>query len=104
SVLVAEDNLLNQKIMHLCLQKLQAKVKMAISGTEAVNLYKSQKFDLIFMDIRMPEMDGLEATKTIRTYEKTNQLPQTPIIAFTANIMEHDSQNYLNIGMNGFLS
>jgi len=104
-ILVAEDNVINQKIALLNLEKLGHKVQFANNGMEAVELYKKEKFHLILMDIQMPQMGGLEATGIIRDYEKQNHiLNKIPIVALTANALKTDKDKYIAAGMNDYLS
>ena len=102
-ILVAEDNEVNQELIKILLDSKGLKYKIANNGLEAVELYKNEKFDLIFMDVNMPEMDGIEATKQIKQYEKANNLAHIPIIALTANSMEGDKDKFLKI-MDDYLS
>ena len=98
TVLLAEDNKINQTIFTKMLAPTQAQCLIANDGVEAVNLFNEHSIDLIFMDIQMPNMDGVEACKRIR-----QQSPKVPIIAVTANIYEADVQNYLQSGFNAHL-
>jgi CheY-like chemotaxis protein len=104
SILLVEDNILNQRLMSIYLGGLGHKVIIANHGVEGVEMYKSQIFDLILMDIMMPVMDGFEATKEIREIEKqeTNR-PYTPIIAFTANTLNNDYHTCISKGMDHLL-
>jgi len=97
-VLVAEDNLVNQKVISLMLKKIGQNVTIVNNGKEAVGLFKKKKFDIILMDIQMPVMDGLEAAKTIRELEELTG-KHIPIVALTANAMKGDRENFLNAGM-----
>ena len=100
-----EDNFLNQKITTYNLRKYNHKVSIANNGLEAVNLFKEKKFDLILMDIMMPVMDGLEATREIRKIEKAHKLSEyTPIIAVTANTLDNDREKCLSWGMDEFIA
>lgn len=99
-ILVAEDNLVNQKLTLKILSKLGFEAKLAQNGREVTEMANLQEFDLIFMDVQMPEMDGLVATKIIRKYLKTQPL----IIAMTANAMKEDRDECLRVGMDDFLS
>jgi PAS domain S-box-containing protein len=104
-ILVAEDNLINQKIAQLNLEKLGHQVRFANNGIEAVKAFKEEQFDVVFMDIQMPEMGGLEATGEIREYEiKQHIIKKTPIVALTANALKTDKEKYLAAGMNDYLS
>jgi signal transduction histidine kinase/DNA-binding response OmpR family regulator len=102
TILIAEDNLINMKLLHVMLLKTGAKVLTAIDGNEAINLYKSTPVDLIFMDIHMPEVDGFEATKIIRELERNKN--HVPIIALTANAIQGDREKCLELGMDDYLS
>ncbi len=75
-------------------------VTIADNGREGLEQFKQQPFDLVFMDCRMPEMDGYEATTQIRHYEREKALAVTPILALTANAMKDDIQACLKVGMN----
>lgn len=99
-ILVAEDNLINQKLILRILTKLGYHPAMAENGLEVLALLAQNDFDLILMDIQMPEMDGLEATRIIRS----NPGRQPGIIAMTANAMQEDKENCLAAGMNDYLS
>ncbi len=89
-VLVAEDNPINQKVITFMLEPMGMTPVMAANGREALAFYKIDSFDLILMDMMMPEMDGLAATQAIRAWEKQNNLPRTPIAMLSANAMsEH---------------
>jgi len=79
-------------------------VTPAGNGLEAIALIKEQRFDLIFMDCQMPEMDGYEATASIRMLEAKDKIERVPIIAFTANAMQGDKENCLNAGMDDYIS
>jgi signal transduction histidine kinase/CheY-like chemotaxis protein len=101
-VLVAEDNPVNQKLVKAYLTKLGFDVELAENGNEAVAQAQEKPFRLIFMDMQMPEKDGVTATKDIREAEGPNV--RTPIIALTANAMPDDVQTCLNSGMNGYIA
>ena len=100
-ILVAEDNSINQKVITSMLRKLGCKVELANDGKEAVQLYENNRYDLIFMDCQMPNLDGYGATREIR---KLNDDGQIPIIALTANAMLEDRENCLKAGMNEHIS
>jgi signal transduction histidine kinase/CheY-like chemotaxis protein len=104
-ILLAEDNLINQKVAQMHLEKLGHHVECAINGKIAFEMYTKSDYDLIFMDIQMPEMDGIQATKRIREFERDIQLKNPiQIIALTANAMKGDKEACLNAGMNNYMS
>ena len=102
-VLLAEDNHVNQKLAVQILKKNQIQVTVANDGKEALTIYENQQFDLILMDIQMPNMDGFEATQSIRKKEKKSG-SHIPIIAMTAHAMKGDKDRCLNAGMDGYLA
>jgi PAS domain S-box-containing protein len=103
-VLVAEDNLINQRIVSFQLKKLGFEIDLASDGQEAYEKYSSeQNYDLIILDIQMPKMDGYEVAKAIRQMER-NFASHSPIIALTANAMKGDRELYLEAGMDGYVS
>ena len=100
-VLVAEDNRTNLLVVQTMLQRLGCTVDIAANGIEAVKAASARPYDIILMDMQMPEMDGLTATRKIRT---DPEIPDDlPIIALTANAMAGDRANCLEAGMNGFV-
>ncbi|MFK8028227.1 MAG: EAL domain-containing protein [Gammaproteobacteria bacterium] len=101
-VLVAEDNTANQQVAIGMLERLGCSVIVASNGIEAINLLERNRFDVIFMDCNMPELDGYEATRKIRITGNSNA--GIPIIAMTANVQEGDRQKCLNVGMDDYLS
>lgn len=104
-ILLAEDNLTNQKLTVKILSKLSLNCDIASNGAEAVEAYNSRNYDLILMDCQMPEMDGYQATQRIRHIENTNgKNKHIPIIAITANAMAGDAEKCLNAGMDNYLS
>ena len=99
-VLLVEDNLLNQKLLNINLAKLKCKVTIANNGLEGVEIFKSQSFDVIIMDLMMPVMDGYESSREIRRIENEEKSRgYTPIIAFTANTLNNDFQKCMENGM-----
>ena len=100
-VLLAEDNLVNQQVAVMMLNKLGYSVDVANNGREAVEANEANGYDLIFMDLQMPEMDGLEATRSIR---KRMQDRQPYIVALTANAMDEDKTRCREAGMNDFVA
>jgi CheY-like chemotaxis protein len=103
-VLVAEDNLVNQRLITLMLRKHAQAVVVAADGQQAVERYTEQRFDCVLMDCQMPQVDGYEATRRIRAWEAQNHRPPTPIIALTANALPGDRQECLEAGMSDYLS
>jgi osomolarity two-component system sensor histidine kinase NIK1 len=103
-ILIAEDNLINQKLIKAMLNKYDVNITIANNGLEAVEHFKNSKFDLVFMDIHMPELDGMEATTQILEYEKENNLQHTTIVALTANALSGDKERFLAHGMDDYLS
>jgi PAS domain S-box-containing protein len=103
-ILVAEDNLINQKVAQALLIQMGHKVDITINGQEALKALESTSYDLVFMDVQMPEMDGLEATRRIR--EKTSSVRNhvIPIIAMTASAMKGDREICLEAGMNDYIT
>jgi signal transduction histidine kinase/DNA-binding response OmpR family regulator len=100
-ILLAEDNPFNQAVATAILNKLGYQFDIVENGEEVLNILKQKKYDLILMDVQMPEMDGLEATRIIRN---TVTLQQPVIVAMTANAMQEDKEECLNAGMNDYLS
>ena len=103
-ILVAEDNPVNQKVVLCMLQKLGHAPTLTADGAEAVAAVKREAFDLILMDVQMPEMNGFEATTCIRALEQEAGLPRLPIIAMTARAMKGDREKCLNAGMDDYIS
>ncbi|MBC7913977.1 MAG: response regulator [Pyrinomonadaceae bacterium] len=99
-ILIAEDNLINQKLAIRVLNKLGYDPKLANNGKEAVEMVEAHPYQVILMDMLMPEMDGLEATQTIRN----NGKHQPVIIAMTANVLPEDKEACFKAGMSGFIS
>jgi len=104
NVLLVEDNFLNQKVVIATLEKAGHKVDLAENGKIGVEMYQENVYDLILMDIQMPIMDGIEATKNIRKLENENKRPAIKIMAVTAFALERDKEQCLNAGMDEFLS
>lgn len=103
-ILVAEDNIINQKVAMVNLRQHGHEVEIAVNGKMAVEMFKKNKYDLIFMDIQMPVLDGLSATREIRKIEKqhTSEKPMV-IVAITANASEEDKANCLKNGMDHYI-
>jgi len=102
-VLVAEDNKVNQMLAVSLLKKRRHEVTVVENGRQAVELVARARFDLILMDVQMPEMDGFEATRLIRARE-TDATERTPIIAVTAYVVEGDRERCLDAGMDDYVS
>jgi len=104
-ILLAEDNVINQKVAILNLQKLGHSVIVVSDGIQAVEVFKKESPDVIFMDIQMPEMDGVEATGIIRQWERDNNIAnRVPIVAMTANTLKSDRDLFVAGGMDDYLS
>ncbi|EPX77707.1 Sensor histidine kinase/response regulator [Litoreibacter arenae DSM 19593] len=103
-ILGAEDNKTNQLVFRKMLKDVNADLTLAVNGVEAVEAFKSDSFDLVFMDISMPEMDGMEASRAIRELEQERGLPPTPIIAMTAHAMEGDEERIRAAGLSHYLT
>jgi CheY-like chemotaxis protein len=101
-ILVAEDDENNQKLLFDILQMEGHTIDVVSTGIEALDAVRQRCYDLVFMDIRMPEMDGLTATQKIRLISDRNK--DIPIIAITANAMRGDKEVYLKAGMTDYVS
>src|SRR5262245_44793328 len=101
-VLVVEDHEINQELMQEMLQRLHCKVDTAKNGREAVEHASKKAYDMIFMDIHMPEMDGYEAAKEIRN--RNGGEKHTRIIALTANVLQGTKSKCLEAGMDDYIS
>ncbi len=100
-ILLVEDNAINQEIANEILQKAGLVVTIANNGKEAVAKVKASEYDLVLMDLQMPEMNGFEATKIIKSDPKFKSLP---VLAMTANVMKHDIEQCMGAGMNGHIA
>jgi CheY-like chemotaxis protein len=108
SILVAEDNEINALLVRSLLTKLGHRPAMVTDGAAALEAWRTANrdgaaFDLILMDMHMPDVDGLEAARRIRAAETADSLPRTPIIALTANAFAEDREACLAAGMDGYL-
>ncbi len=104
-VLLVEDNPINQRVAIFNLRKLGHEVDIAENGAEGVDCFKKKKYDIVLMDIQMPVMDGIEATKRIRALEKERMaMIGVPIIAMTANAMKGDKEHFIEHGLSGYIS
>jgi len=104
SILLAEDNPINQKVATLTLKHLGYECDIAVDGQEAIRKHEIKSYDLILMDMRMPEVDGLQATQMIREMEFAQTINRpTYIVALTANALAEDKLNCFSAGMDDFL-
>jgi PAS domain S-box-containing protein len=110
-ILLAEDNLINRKLALKILENVGYAADVALNGLEAVQMMAKQQYDLVLMDVQMPEMDGLTAAREIRDMEmqkpvgkKHTMVTPTPIIAMTANAMKGDREKCLEAGMNDYIT
>jgi CheY-like chemotaxis protein len=103
-VLVAEDNSINRKLIKNVLNGFGIEVTLASNGEEAVHMRMQNDYDMIFMDIQMPVLGGIEATHQIIEYEEKNRKHHIPIVALTANALSGDREKYMDEGMDNYLS
>jgi len=103
-VLLAEDNVINRALATGILGKRGHAIVHAVNGREAVEIASGGAFDVIFMDVQMPEMDGFEATRRIREMEQASGRVRTPIVAMTAHAMQGDRERCLSAGMDDYIS
>jgi CheY-like chemotaxis protein len=108
-VLLAEDNVVNAKLAVRLLERLGCRVDVASNGHEALKMVQNIPFDIVFMDCQMPEMDGFEATRAIRAWERSSRIepsPPTrlPIVALTANAMQGDRERCIDAGMDDYIT
>ena len=102
-ILLAEDNIVNQKLAAKMLENRGHHVHVASDGQKAIDALTRERYDLVLMDIQMPEMDGLEATERIRDREEQEGI-HTPIVAMTAHAMKGDRERCVAAGMDDYLS
>jgi CheY-like chemotaxis protein len=102
--LLAEDNAVNQEVATSMLESLGCRVTVAVTGTEAVAAVERMAYDAVLMDMQMPEMDGLAATRAIRDFEARSGRARVPIIALTANAFAKDAEACFAAGMDEYLS
>lgn len=104
-ILLAEDNLINQKVALLMLRKFDQVIELAENGLIAVEKFKSNHYDVVLMDLHMPELDGFEATRQIREIEHSEHRPvKAKIYAMTASSLQDERENCINAGMDGYLA
>jgi len=103
-ILVTEDNIINQKLITRILEEHGVTVDIANNGLESFEKRRSNNYDLIFMDIQMPVMDGIEATHEILDYEEDEELAHVPIVALTANALKGDRERFLAEGMDEYIT
>ena len=103
-ILAAEDNPVNRQVLAALLAAMGADLTLVVNGRLAVEAWGSGDFDVILMDIQMPEMGGVEATELIRSLEAKRGVAPIPIIALTANAMSHQIEQYLAVGMTATVS
>ena len=102
-MLLAEDNEINALIASTMLGKLGAEVVRAADGAQAIAAFADRRFAAVLMDMRMPGLDGPEATRRIRSFEREQARPRTPVIALTANVQAEDREICLAAGMDAVL-
>ena len=103
-IMLADDNIITRRVVTAFLENANCELEVVENGREAIRLLTSKPFDIVIMDIQMPIMDGLEATRLIRGGYIENVDPQVPILALTAHAMKGDRERCLGVGMNGYLS
>ena len=105
NILVAEDNLINQKVAMMNLKQMGHDVEIAVNGRMAVEMFKAGNYDVILMDLQMPVLDGINATIEIRKIEQDNNVSDPiKIIAITANALSEDRKRCFEVGMNYFMT
>lgn len=103
NILVVEDNPINQKLITTLIEKKGWQASTASNGEEALEVFKDKDFDIIIMDIQMPQMDGFETTRYIRNIESSSNLRHIPIVAITAYAMKEDREKCLQAGMDDYI-
>jgi len=103
-LLAAEDNLVNQKVLRAIIEPMEADLAMVADGRSAVEAWRNGVWDVILMDIQMPIMDGIAATRLIRAAEAGERRSRTPILALTANALVHQIEEYMAAGMDGHIA
>jgi len=103
-LLAAEDNATNQQVLAAVMESLGIEIHIVPDGKQAVEAWKDCEYDLILMDIQMPVMDGIAASREIRAAERDGGRPRTPILALTANALSHQVEEYMAAGMDGHVA
>jgi PAS domain S-box-containing protein len=104
-VLVAEDNAVNSEVLRLLLARIGLQAEFVENGHAALELIRSgRRYDLVLMDVQMPVMDGLDATRAIRRWERDSAMPRVPVLAVTAGVFEQDRRTCLDAGMDDLLA
>jgi len=103
-ILLAEDNPVNQRVALAMLNRMGCQTDVVVNGREVVQALQEASYDLVLMDCQMPEMDGFEATRTVRLIEAAASRPSIPIIAMTASAMQTDRERCLQAGMSDFIA
>jgi CheY-like chemotaxis protein len=103
-ILLVEDNVFNQKMATIAIEQMGIKVDVASNGREAIEALDRTKYDMVLMDIQMPEVDGIEATRMIRNSQVAARNSRIPIVAMTANATTRDREKCMDAGMDGYIS
>ncbi|GEM_PF-2707152 len=103
-IMAAEDNAINRRVLSALLENFDCTPVFAENGRQALDTLLSQHFDVVLMDIQMPEMDGIEVVKRLRAHEEATGAVRVPVVALTANAMEGDRESYLEAGMDDFVA
>jgi CheY-like chemotaxis protein/HPt (histidine-containing phosphotransfer) domain-containing protein len=103
-ILLAEDDLISRRLIKILIDKIGYNIKTVENGQQVIEEMKNNDYDLILMDIQMPVLDGLEATKKIRDMESSEKLRRVPVIAVTAHAMVGDREKCLNSGMDDYMT
>jgi len=103
-ILAAEDNETNRLVLQALLEPMGGQVEFVTDGAKAVERFAAETFDVVLMDIQMPGMNGIDATRLIRAKEAREDLPRTPILALTANTLDHHLLEYAEAGMDGHIA
>ncbi len=104
TALLVEDNDINQRVARAMLERLGLVVTVADDGKQALAAFRDRAFDIVFMDIHMPGMDGHEAARCLRKLEASEDRPRTPIVAFTANVLPAERQASMDAGMDDYIA